>query len=41
MWFSEIYLAQSEAKMGGWSNSSVGKYSIISMYFMSGRSAAW
>jgi hypothetical protein len=34
-------LAQLEAKMDRWSNSSVGKYFIICRYFMSGRSAAW
>jgi hypothetical protein len=34
-------LAQLEAKMDRWSNSSVGKCFIIFAYFMSGRSAAW
>jgi hypothetical protein len=39
--FSEIYLAQSEAKLLRWSNRSVGKSFIIFTHFMSGRSAAW
>ncbi len=45
-WFSEIYLAQFWHSWMGWpmdrwSNSSVAKYFIIFLYFMSGRSAAW